>query len=225
MRYGTLRSLRDRIVPVLSRNLFSSLSGKPSAFNGLNRTAPGTSFSPAGRAGRLTTNRNRQKVLGFAAAAVSLVLVSAPFLLNVDSDVVAKAQTVAESEQDAKTAEVVTEMAIADDVIAALNVSRERANANSVARDEQLSDGAQVWAATISGYGTVHNDRSLRAMLDQRSGVGEFVIAARTLALAYERLANNPAQNAQLMASTTKSVGVGVSVVENKTYLVVRFAQ
>ena len=62
-------------------------------------------------------------------------------------------------------------------------------------------------------------------MLDQRSGVGEFVIAARTLALAYERLATNPAQNAQLMASTMKSVGVGVSVVENKTYLVVRFAQ
>jgi Cysteine-rich secretory protein family len=209
----------------LRQRIVSAVSPNPSMFDGQNQTLARKNLGGPGGVGRLRPNHNREKVLGFAAAAVSLVLVSAPFLVNVDSDVVAKAATVTDAEQPMNTAEIITEMATGDDVIAALNTARKNAQVDGIVRDEQLHAGAQQWASTVADSGNLRNDRSLRALLDQRPGVGEFVIAARSLALAYQRLAENPAQHAQLIDPTTKGVGVGVSIVENKTYLVIRFAR
>jgi uncharacterized protein YkwD len=173
------------------------------------------------------TSPNRQKVLGFAAMAVSLVLVGAPFVLNVDSDVVAKAQTVSvgsltNSASVANT--VTTEMAVADDVIAALNLARIGANASAVERDEQLELGAQGWASVLGENGNIRTDRSLRALLSDRSAVGEFVVAAPSLGSAYGRVMANPSQRAQLTEGVFRNVGVGVQTSGNKTYLVIRFA-
>lgn len=170
-----------------------------------------------------TTNRNRQKVLGFAAMAVSLVLISAPFMLNVDNDVMAKAQTVA-IESSSNTAEATTEMATAQDVVVALNAARDRANAPAVEPDLQLELGAQGWASNVAENGSVHTDRSLRALLNNRQAVGEFVVAAPSLTIAYQRLMANRLQEAQLTGSTLDTVGVGVQVAGAKTYLVIRFA-
>lgn len=216
MHFSSHSSLRQRIVSAVSLAL-SSIS-----FDLLGSGATRTTQSP-GLGGVFGAHHNREKALGFAAAAVSLILVSGPFLLNVDSDVVAKAQTVAEVEAVTKPAEIFPEMATVDDVISALNVARESASLGSVVRDPQLHDGAQLWASMMAGSGNVRNDRSLRAMLQQRPEVGEFVIAARSLPLAYQRLMANPGQKAQLFDGT--NIGVGVSVTENKTYLVVRFSR
>ncbi len=169
------------------------------------------------------TTRNRQKVLGFAALAVSLVLISGPFLLNVDSDVVAKAQTVS-VEPSTKTVEVITEMVIAEDVIVALNATRTSGNLAPAERDEQLQTGAQAWAAIVAEQGNVRTDRSLRALLSERLAVGEFVVAAPSLSVAYQRLMAIQSQDAQLTAASTRKLGVGVHSSGNKTYLVLRFA-
>jgi hypothetical protein len=188
--------------------------------------------SPSSRFGALdlseisvpwTTSRNRQKVLGFAAMAVSLVLISAPFVLNVDNDVVAKAQTIA-VEDSSNAAEMITEMATPGDVVVALNGARDRANAAAVAVDAQLELGAQGWASNVAENGSVRTDRSLRALLNNRQAVGEFVVAAPSLSTAYERLMANRVQEAQLLGSSLDTVGVGVQVVGGKTYLVIRFA-
>jgi uncharacterized protein YkwD len=188
--------------------------------------------SPSSRLGALavseaslpwTISRNRQKVLGFAAMAVSLVLISAPFVLNVDNDVVAKAQTVA-VDASPNTAEVPTEMATAEDVVAALNAARDRASAASVVPDSQLELGAQGWASNVAENGSIRTDRSLRALLNNRQAVGEFVVAAPSLSIAYQRLMANRVQEAQLLGSTLDTVGVGVQAAGGKTYLVIRFA-
>jgi uncharacterized protein YkwD len=170
-----------------------------------------------------STLRNRQKVLGFAAAAVSLVLVSAPFLLNVDGEVIAKAQTIPASPVSGASAQVVTEIATFDDVISSLNAHRSSSNLPPLLLDEQLQLGAQGWAQTLSENGNVRNDQSLRSLLEERPSVGEFVVAAPNLALAYQRLTANPAQHAQLLGTTTRNVGVGAQTTGNKTYLVIRF--
>jgi uncharacterized protein YkwD len=170
-----------------------------------------------------TISRNRQKVLGFAAMAVSLVLISAPFVLNVDNDVVAKAQTVA-VEASSNTAEVITEMATAEDVVVALNAARGRAGAASVVPDTQLELGAQGWASNVAENASIRTDRSLRALLNNRQAVGEFVVAAPSLSIAYQRLMANPVQEAQLLGSSLDTVGVGVQAAGGKTYLVFRFA-
>jgi hypothetical protein len=188
--------------------------------------------SPSSRFGALTVSeislpwtisRNRQKVLGFAAMAVSLVLISAPFVLNVDNDVVAKAQTVA-VEASSNTAEVITEMATAEDVVVALNAARGRAGAPSVLPDTQLELGAQGWASNVAENASIRTDRSLRALLNNRQAVGEFVVAAPSLSIAYQRLMANPVQEAQLLGSSLDTVGVGVQAAGGKTYLVIRFA-
>jgi Cysteine-rich secretory protein family len=209
----------------LHKAIVSTVPINPSSFDVRGRTVTRSSLGGSGLAGLWSTNNNREKVLGFAAAAVSLVLVSAPFFLNVDSDVVAKAQTVADAKQPAKTSEITPEVSTVDDVVVAINLARENAQIDGIGDDEQLHLGAQQWASTMAESGNVRNDRSLRSMLDQRPGVGEFVIAARNLALAYQRLADNPANYAQLISPTTKSIGVGISNVENKTYLVIRFSR
>jgi hypothetical protein len=170
-----------------------------------------------------TISRNRQKVLGFAAMAVSLVLISAPFVLNVDSDVVATAQTVG-VDSATNVAPVITEMATADDVIIALNALRAGAQTALVEPDAQLQGGAQAWASNVADSASVRTDRSLRAMLDNRSTIGEFVVAAPSLPIAYERLMAIPSQRAQLLAETTRALGVGVQTLGAKTYLVLRFA-
>jgi hypothetical protein len=170
-----------------------------------------------------TTSRNRQKVLGFAAMAVSLVLISAPFVLNVDNDVVAKAQTVA-VEASSNTDEVMAQMVSARDVVVALNAARGRANAAAVELDAQLELGAQGWASNVAENGGIRTDRSLRALLNNRQAVGEFVVAAPSLSIAYERLMASGAQEAQLLGSTLETVGVGVQTTGAKTYLVIRFA-
>jgi uncharacterized protein YkwD len=169
------------------------------------------------------TNRNRQKVLGFAAMAVSLVLIGAPFMLNVDHDVVAKAQTISVDATN-NTAEALTEMATADDVVVALNAARFRFDAAPVAADGQLEIGAQGWASNLAESGSVRNDRSLRSLLSDREAVGEFVVTASSLANAYDRVMANAKQEAQLTGSASNSVGVGVATSGNKTYLVIRFA-
>jgi uncharacterized protein YkwD len=188
--------------------------------------------SPSSRLGALavseislpwTISRNRQKVLGFAAMAVSLVLISAPFVLNVDNDVMAKAQTVAVDAYP-NTAEVTTEMATAEDVVAALNAARDRASAASVVPDTQLELGAQGWASNVAENGSIRTDRSLRALLNNRQAVGEFVVAAPSLSIAYQRLMANRVQEAQLLGSSLDTVGVGVQTAGGKTYLVIRFA-
>jgi uncharacterized protein YkwD len=169
-----------------------------------------------------TISRNRQKVLGFAAMAVSLVLISAPFVLNVDSDVVAKAQTV-EVDSAINITPVITEMDTVDDVIVALNALRSSAQIALVEPDSQLQGGAQAWASNVADSASVRTDRSLRAMLDNRSSIGEFVVAAPSLPIAYERLLAIPSQRAQLLAPTTRALGVGVQTLGAKTYLVLRF--
>ncbi len=176
-----------------------------------------------------TTNRNRQKVLGFAAMAVSLVLVSAPFFLNVDSDTVAKAQTVTidtstTTATTATTAEVITEMTLANDVIVALNATRHGANSTPVERDELLQIGAQAWAANVADNGNVRTDRSLRMLLNDRSAVGEFVVVAPSLPIAYDRLMANRSQQSQLTDAGMRNIGVGVHISSSKTYLVIRFS-
>jgi uncharacterized protein YkwD len=170
-----------------------------------------------------TISRNRQKVLGFAAMAVSLVLVSAPFVLNVDSDVVAKAQTVA-VDASSNSSPVITEIAIAEDVVVALNAVRASTQRAPVETDLQLQSGAQAWASNVADNGSVRTDRSLRALLDDRSTIGEYVVAAPTLPIAYERLMAIASQRAQLTSSTTRLLGVGVQTAGSKTYLVLRFA-
>jgi uncharacterized protein YkwD len=198
----------------LSQRMSSAL---PTRFSRLGAfLVPETSFP-------WTVSRNRQKVLGFAAMAVSLVLISAPFVLNVDSDVVAKAQTVA-AEESTSTAPVITEMAVADDVIVALNALRSSAQTALIAPDPQLQSGAQAWASNVADSASVRTDRSLRSMLDNRSTIGEFVVAAPSLPIAYERLMAIPSQRAQLLAATTRALGVGVQTLGGKTYLVLRFA-
>ncbi len=176
-----------------------------------------------------TKNRNRQKVLGFAAMAVSLVLVSAPFFLNVDSDTVAKAQTVTidtstTTATTATTAEVITEMTLANDVIVALNATRHGANSTPVERDELLQIGAQAWAANVADNGNVRTDRSLRMLLNDRSAVGEFVVVAPSLPIAYDRLMANRSQQSQLTDEGMRNIGVGVHISSSKTYLVIRFS-
>ncbi len=199
------RSLRQRVS--------SALEPRPARFGAFG--VPEVSFP-------WTTNHNRQKVLGFAAMAVSLVLISAPFVLNVDNDVVARAQTVA-GQPSTNAAEVIAEMAIAADVFVALNTARARVNATAVDPDDQLQVGAQEWAANVAESGGVRTDRSLRALLDNREAVGEFVVVAPSLAIAYERLMANTVQRAQLTGPFIRSVGVGVQS-GTKTYLVIRFA-
>ena len=170
-----------------------------------------------------TVSHNREKVLGFAAIAVSLVLIGAPFALNVDSDVVAKAQTVV-VDSDPNIAPVIPEMATADDVVVALNALRSSAQTVLVEVDTQLQGGAQAWASNVADSASVRTDRSLRSMLDNRSTIGEFVVAAPSLPIAYERLLAIGSQRAQLLASTTRALGVGLQTLGAKTYLVVRFA-
>jgi hypothetical protein len=169
------------------------------------------------------TSRNRQKVLGFAAMAVSLVLISAPFLLNVDSDVVAKAQTVA-VDGLGKPVPASTEMATGEDVVVALNAARQSGNALAVTPDDELRTGAQAWAQSVAGSGSIRTDRSLRALLQDRSAVGEFVVAAPSLTIAYDRLVANSLQHGQLLSDGVRGVGVGVQASGNKTFLVIRFA-
>jgi hypothetical protein len=169
------------------------------------------------------TSRNRQKVLGFAAMAVSLVLISAPFLLNVDSDVVAKAQTVA-VDGLGKPVPASTEMATGEDVVVALNAARQSGNALAVTPDDELRTGAQAWAQSVAGSGSIRTDRSLRALLQDRSAVGEFVVAAPSLTIAYDRLMANSLQHGQLLSDHVRGVGVGVQASGNKTFLVIRFA-
>jgi hypothetical protein len=169
------------------------------------------------------TSRNRQKVLGFAAMAVSLVLISAPFLLNVDSDVVAKAQTVA-VDGLGKPVPASTEMATGEDVVVALNAARQSGNALAVTPDDELRTGAQAWAQSVAGSGSIRTDRSLRALLQDRSAVGEFVVAAPSLTIAYDRLMANSLQHGQLLSDGVRGVGVGVQASGNKTFLVIRFA-
>jgi hypothetical protein len=169
-----------------------------------------------------TVSRNRQKVLGFAAMAVSLVLISAPFLLNVDSDE-AKAETVS-AESSANAVAGIPELATAEDVIVALNAIRAKAQTIPIAVDPLLQMGSQAWASNVADSGSVRTDRSLRSLLDDRSTIGEFVVSAPNLPLAYERLMGISTQRSQLTAATTHSLGVGVHRTGNKTYLVLRFA-
>ena len=211
----------------MDRNLRQRISTAVGSRPSLRETAGGAEISLS-----WTTNRNRQKVLGFAAMAVSLVLVSAPFFLNVDSDAVAKAQTVtidaspaaATTPTNATIAEVITEMTIADDVIVALNATRLGANMTSVERDELLQIGAQGWASNVADNGNVRTDRSLRALLNDRSAVGEFVVVAPSLPIAYDRLMANRSQQSQLTDANMRNVGVGVQTSSSKTYLVIRFS-
>ena len=201
-------------------------SASPSRFSRLGAfLVPEASFpwTVSPDSGQFFRSRNRQKVLGFAAMAVSLVLISAPFLLNADSDVVAKAQTVAAAPSTG-TAPLITEITDADDVIVTLNALRASAQTAPIESNLQLQSGAQAWASNVADSASVRTDRSLRAMLDNRSTIGEFVVAAPTLPIAYERLMAIGSQRAQLLAETTRSLGVGVQTLGGKTYLVLRFA-
>lgn len=191
---------------------------RPTTAQTVSFDAPLVSVTSSGFTTAWTAKRSRQKVIGFAAAAVSLMLVSGPFLLNVDGDVEAKAESFVFGAPAAPT------LMNSLDVIADLNSARVEAGAQPLVEDEALSSASQSWAATVGADGNIRQDPTLRGWLGQRFRVGEFVVAAPNLLVAYERLRANAAQHRELLSQSSSTVGVGISVVGIKTYLVVRFA-